>query len=131
MLRMQERRPEAAILLITHDLAVVAETCHRVIVMYGGDLVEVAPVEELFGNPMHPYTRGLLASLPRPDRKDEKKQRLETIRGMVPGIHEMPPGCKFCERCDEVLEQCEGTLPRLMEVKPGHFVRCHLMEEGA
>jgi oligopeptide/dipeptide ABC transporter ATP-binding protein len=127
MLRMQERRPEAAILLITHDLAVVAETCHRVIVMYGGDIVEVAPVVDLFEDPIHPYTRGLLESLPRPDR--QRETRLQTIRGMVPGIHEMPPGCKFCSRCDEVMERCEGELPQLLEVKPGHFVRCHLHEE--
>jgi len=127
MLQMKDRRPESAILLITHDLAVVAETCERVIVMYGGDLVEVAPVEELFESPLHPYTRGLLTSLPRPDR--QRETRLRTIRGMVPGIHEMPPGCKFCTRCDEVVERCEGELPQLVEVTPGHWVRCHLIEE--
>ncbi len=128
MLEMKRRREEAAVMLITHDLAVVAETCERVIVMYGGAIQEVAPVEELFASPLHPYTQGLLQSLPRPDR--QRQERLSTIRGMVPSILEMPTGCKYCTRCDEVFERCEREEPELIEKTPGHFVRCHLREEG-
>ena len=127
MVRIKHKREDAAILLITHDLAVVAEMCDRVIVMYGGKIQEIAPVEELFGNPQHPYTKGLMSSIPRPDK--EKQDRLEAIRGMVPPIIDMPIGCKFCTRCDDVLDKCENIEPELLEVKPGHFVRCHLMED--
>ena len=128
MVQMKHNRKDAAILLITHDLAVVAEICDRVIVMYGGKIQEIAPVEELFDNPQHPYTKGPMSSIPRPDKK--KKKRLEAIRGMVPPILNMPIGCKFCTRCDDLLEKCENTEPELLEIKPGHFVRCHLMEDG-
>lgn len=124
MIRLKEKRKEAAVLLITHDLAVVAETCERVIVMYGGKIQEIAPVEELFENPLHPYTKGLLSSIPRPDQ--HKQKRLKAIRGMVPSIMKMPIGCKFCTRCDDVLDQCESQEPELKEMSPGHFVRCHL-----
>ncbi len=127
MLEMKRRREEAAVMLITHDLAVIAETCERVIVMYGGAIQESAEVGELFDDPRHPYTRGLLSSLPRPDL--EHRRRLETIRGMVPNILQMPSGCKFCSRCDQVMERCEDEEPLLREIRPGHLVRCHLMEE--
>ena len=116
-------------MLITHDLAVVAETCERVIVMYGGHIQEVAEVHELYGNPLHPYTEGLLFSLPRPDR--ERLERLETIRGMVPSMLEMPVGCRFCTRCDKALPHCETSIPEMREIQPGHFVRCHLFAESA
>ncbi|MBL7033660.1 MAG: ABC transporter ATP-binding protein [Candidatus Delongbacteria bacterium] len=125
MLRLKAEREDAAILLITHDLAVVAETSQRVIVMYGGKIQEVADVFELFKNPLHPYTHGLMQSIPRPDL--QRKRRLEAIKGMVPHILEMPTGCKFCTRCDRVEEQCRATEPKLREVKPDHFVRCHLV----
>ena len=98
MLKVKAERPDAAILLITHNLAVVAETCQRVVVMYGGKVQEVAPVERLFDTPQHPYTKGLLASLPRV--AGAKTERLQTIPGSVPGIHDLPAGCKFCTRCD-------------------------------
>jgi len=127
MLEMKKERKEAAIMLITHDLAVVAETCERVIVMYGGKIQEIAEVHELFESPSHPYTRGLLASLPRPDK--EKQDRLQAIRGMVPSIMNMPVGCKFCTRCDDIVDKnkCYNEEPELKEIKPGHFVRCHLV----
>ncbi|MEE8348088.1 MAG: ABC transporter ATP-binding protein [Acidobacteriota bacterium] len=127
MLSIKEQRKDAAVLLITHNLAVVAETCNRVAVMYGGRLQEVAPVEALFGNPRHPYTQGLLASLPQID--GEKTDRLQTISGNVPDIHELPVGCKFATRCQERLEQCDAIEPQLRDIAPGHAVRCHLMEE--
>jgi len=125
MLQIKDQRKDAAILLITHNLAVVAETCHRVIVMYGGKIQEVAPVKELFKNPQHPYTRGLLASLPTVD--GERQRRLTTIPGSVPSILDLPDGCKFVTRCTERLERCALIEPELIEASPGHWVRCHLV----
>ena len=125
MLKIKDQRKEAAILLITHNLAVVAETCHRVIVLYGGKIQEVAPVKDLFHNPRHPYTRGLLASLPVVD--GEKRQRLPAIPGNVPSILELPAGCKFVTRCTERLDRCARIEPELIESSPGHWVRCHLV----
>jgi peptide/nickel transport system ATP-binding protein len=125
MLRMKDQRKDAAILLITHNLAVVAETCHRVIVMYGGKIQEVAPVKELFKNPLHPYTRGLLASLPTVD--GDREHRLLAIPGSVPSILDLPAGCKFVTRCTERLERCATIEPQLLETAPGHWVRCHLV----
>jgi peptide/nickel transport system ATP-binding protein len=125
MLRIKDQRQDAAILLITHNLAVVAETCTRVIVMYGGKIQEVATVNELFKNPLHPYTRGLLASLPVVD--GEKKHRLAAIPGSVPSIFELPAGCKFETRCGERFERCVLVEPQLLESSPGHWVRCHLV----
>jgi oligopeptide/dipeptide ABC transporter ATP-binding protein len=125
MLEIKNKRKEAAILLITHNLAVVAETCHRVIVMYGGKIQEVAPVEELFKTPQHPYTRGLLASLP--SVEGERRHRLPAIPGNVPGIFDLPAGCKFVTRCSERIERCSEVEPELLECSPGHSVRCHLV----
>ena len=126
MLKIKEQRKDAAILLITHNLAVVAETCNRVMVMYGGKIQEIAPVRELFKNPQHPYTRGLLASLPVVE--GEKQRRLRTIPGNVPSILDLPVGCKFVTRCTEKLEKCESIEPELLEAGPGHSVRCHLVD---
>ena len=125
MLRIKDQRKDAAILLITHNLAVVAETCNRVIVMYGGKIQEVAPVKELFKNPLHPYTRGLLASLP--DVDGDKQRRLTAIPGNVPSILDLPAGCKFETRCSERFEKCVLIEPQLIESSPGHWVRCHLV----
>jgi oligopeptide/dipeptide ABC transporter ATP-binding protein len=124
MLEMKGRHTDSAILLITHNLAVVAETCDRVAVMYGGKIQELAPVKELFRNPMHPYTKGLLGSLPRVD--GDKAKRLTTIPGSVPDILDLPAGCKFTTRCSDRFEPCAGIEPALVERSPGHFVRCHL-----
>jgi len=126
MLRAREQTGDASILLITHDLAVVAETCQRVAVMYGGKIQEVADVKRLFGDPQHPYTRGLLRSLPRPDR--ERKERLETIPGIVPSVFDFPKGCKFWTRCPERIERCQQEEPELVEIEPGRLCRCHLVE---
>lgn len=126
MLEIRTQKKNSAILLITHDLAVIAETCDRVMVMYGGKLQEIAPVREIFNNPLHPYTQGLLNSLP---RTAEKTRRLRTIPGTVPSIHNLPTGCKFCTRCDEKLEICETIEPEFLVVSPSHSVRCHLMNE--
>lgn len=129
MLDLKKTDTDAAVVLITHDLAVVAETCERVIVMYGGLIQEVAEVNDLFSNPLHPYTHGLLGSIPRPD-KERKLNRLETIPGMVPNILNLPVGCKFCTRCSVKLDKCDTEEPPLQEVSPGHFVRCFVVQEG-
>ena len=124
MLEMKARQKDAAILLITHNLAVVAEMCDRVAVMYGGKIQELAPVKAIFSNPMHPYTRGLLGSLPRVD--GPRAERLITIPGSVPDILDLPKGCKFTTRCPDRFEPCPDIEPALVERAPGHFVRCHL-----
>jgi oligopeptide/dipeptide ABC transporter ATP-binding protein len=125
MLRLKSERRDAAILLITHNLAVVAETCDRVMVMYGGKIQEVAPVIELFKNPLHPYTRGLLASLPAVGGARDK--RLPAIPGNVPSIFDSLPGCKFETRCPERFDKCSVMEPQLIEASHGHWVRCHLV----
>ena len=124
MLDLKDKRKDAAILLITHDLAVVAETCDRVIVMYGGKIQEIATIEELFKNPMHPYTIALMNSIP---KLDQKEKRLKALKGMVPSLLNMGDGCKLCARFDPKDCACGGTgeEPELYEVKPNHFVRCN------
>ena len=123
---LQKTREGASILLITHDLAVIAETCDRVIVMYGGKIQEVAPVMELFDNPQHPYTKGLLGSIP---HAQDKGKPLEAIPGMVPSIFEYPAGCRFQSRCTKVMDRCKTEEPKLQKIGEGHEVRCHLMDE--
>ena len=130
MLELKRKRAGSSIILITHDLAVVAETCDRVIVMYGGMIQEVGSVRQIFGNPLHPYTQGLLESIPHPVQ-GERIHRLKAIRGNVPNIMEMPPACKFNTRCDYAMPGfCFEIEPGLAEIEPGHFVRCHLYEES-
>ncbi|MFN4907577.1 MAG: ABC transporter ATP-binding protein [Bacteroidota bacterium] len=131
MMELKQRRSEAAIVLITHDLAVVAEMCQRVIVMYGGKIQEVASVEELFASPLHPYTQGLMASIPRPSKERKGHERLKAIPGNVPSIMNLPSGCKFCTRCELKIDKCETEEPPLREVAPNHVVRCHLVEPVA
>ena len=125
-----QKRLGLAVLLITHDLGVVAEFCERVIVMYTGRIVEEATVRDLFANPAHPYTRGLLKSLPSVTRAGGK-QRLPTIEGMVPPISALPPGCKFNPRCPDVMDICLGREPARMIVGPGHDARCYLHGDAA
>ena len=123
MMDLKDKRENAAILLITHDLAVVAETCDRVIVMYGGEIQEIATVDELFKNPLHPYTKALMNSIPHMERKTK---RLKALKGMVPSILEMGDGCKFCSRFDDNECPCMGTKENqeLFEAEKGHYVRC-------
>ena len=111
----------AAIILITHDLGVVAEVCDEVAVMYAGEIVERAKVDELFASPQHPYTVGLLGSIPRLDRRTS---HLATIEGMVPNMANPPAGCRFAARCPFVGEICLKAPPLLEEVSPGHASRC-------
>ena len=111
----------AAIILITHDLGVVAEVCDEVAVMYAGEIVERASVDELFTSPQHPYTVGLLGSIPRLDRRTDD---LATIEGMVPNMTRPPAGCRFAARCPFVSDICTKAPPPLVEVGPGHDSRC-------
>jgi oligopeptide/dipeptide ABC transporter ATP-binding protein len=115
-----------SIMLITHAMGVVAETCQRVVVMYAGKVVEEAPVEALFGNPRHPYTQGLIRSIPRVDRAAEHKDRLESIPGSVPSLLNPPTGCRFASRCKFAMDVCVRAMPPLKEVGPGHRVACVL-----
>jgi peptide/nickel transport system ATP-binding protein len=126
LMQEMKQRLGMSIMLITHAMGVVAETCQRVVVMYAGKVVEEAPVEALFGDPRHPYTQGLIRSIPRVDRAAEHKQRLEAIPGTVPSLLEPPPGCRFAARCKYVMDICTQAMPPLKEVAPGHFVRCVL-----
>jgi oligopeptide/dipeptide ABC transporter ATP-binding protein len=125
-----QKRLGLAVLLITHDLGVVAEFCERVIVMYTGRVVEEAPVGDLFANPAHPYTRGLLKSLPGVS-SGTAARRLPTIAGMVPSLNALPSGCKFNPRCPDVMEICYGNEPALMPVGEGHAARCYLHGDEA
>jgi oligopeptide/dipeptide ABC transporter ATP-binding protein len=113
---------DMGIILITHDLAVVANSCNRVIVMYAGRIVEEAPVVELYDNPLHPYTRGLLESIPQLDKEGQK--RLPSIPGEVPELITLPKGCNFSPRCKYVTEKCIQDDPRLMEITPGRKAAC-------
>jgi peptide/nickel transport system ATP-binding protein len=114
-----------AVMLITHAMGVVAETAQRVAVMYAGKVVEEAPVGELFARPRHPYTQGLIRSIPRVDRAD-RKVRLEAIPGVVPSLLDPAPGCRFAPRCRFAMAACTRATPALREVGPGHSVACIL-----
>jgi peptide/nickel transport system ATP-binding protein len=115
-----------AMMLITHAMGVVAETAQRVVVMYAGRVVEEAPVGELFARPRHPYTQGLIRSIPRIDTAATHKSRLESIAGAVPSPLDKLPGCRFAPRCPFVREDCLAAVPPLREVAPGHRVACVL-----
>jgi peptide/nickel transport system ATP-binding protein len=115
-----------AVMLITHDMGVIAETTQRVMVMYAGKVVEEAPVKELFKEPLHPYTQGLLRSIPRIDTAATQKKRLEAIPGVVPSLLNLPRGCKFEPRCPHAKPICTDQDPVLKEMKPGHRVSCWL-----
>lgn len=112
-----------AIMLITHDLGVVAEMCERVVVMYGGKVVEEGDAVSIFKSPLHPYTEGLLQSIP---RMDEDVDRLHVIEGVVPNPLHLPSGCRFHPRCPVALDKCKETQPQLEQVAPGRFVACFL-----
>jgi peptide/nickel transport system ATP-binding protein len=123
LLRELKNKIDASIILITHDLAVVAEVCDRVAVMYAGNIVEVAEVNELFSSPLHPYTQGLLASVPRPDKAAAE---LKSISGTVPNLIFPPSGCRFHPRCPKKFGPCPESKPPLVEFRPGHKVACFL-----
>lgn len=116
-----------AIVLITHDMGVVAENADRVIVMYAGRKVEEGPVDELFSRPAHPYTIGLLGSIPDPEaaaHSGTSRTRLNEIKGMVPSLARLPAGCAFADRCDFATDICRQTYPEFRQLRPDHFVAC-------
>ena len=115
-----------SVLLITHDLGVIAGAADNVAVMYAGKVVETAPVETLFENPKHPYTRGLFESLP---SRNHRGKMLHTISGTVPPATEFPDGCRFCTRCEEVMDQCGRQEPESVEIEQNHQAACLLYEE--
>ena len=123
LLRDLQKRFDLALLLITHDLGVVAEMAERVAVMYAGRIVEQAPVRELFRDPRHPYTRGLLGSIP----GGAPGSKLQAIQGTVPPLGKLPPGCPFSPRCPQRFEPCDKAVPGWTEIQPGgHTARCYL-----
>lgn len=125
LLRRLKIERESSILYITHDLAVAAEICDRVGVMYAGSLCEVAKVDDLFANPLHPYTKALMAAAPKPGEAPL------SISGMVPDPLNLPPGCRFHPRCDSTTGICSEQIPEMREIAPEHFVACHICLGGA
>ncbi|MFX1427608.1 MAG: ABC transporter ATP-binding protein [Promethearchaeota archaeon] len=120
-----KRKINTSILFITHDLGIISKMCDRVAVMYSGSIVEYGEIRKLFSKPYHPYTRGLLASMP---VVGKKRHRLEIIRGMVPNLIYPPSGCRFHPRCQYCFEPCDSIAPRSIEVEPAYFVACHLYD---
>jgi peptide/nickel transport system ATP-binding protein len=121
-----------AVVLISHDLGLVAETCQRVVVMYAGRAVEEASVKTIFKYPLHPYTIGLLNSIPRlrTTPLDGRRRRLEAIPGVVPSLHRLPGGCAFNPRCPRSVDACSQEMPPFREAHPGHYVSCWLHAKG-
>ncbi len=128
LLQDMKERFGMAVMLITHAMGVVAETAQRVVVMYAGKVVEEASVEQLFANPRHPYTQGLIRSIPRIDLEAGEKTRLEAIGGSVPILINPPVGCRFAPRCKHAVEACSAAEPPLREFAPGHRAACILGE---
>ncbi len=126
LIQAMQDETKAAVILITHDLAVIAETVDRVIVMYAGKIVESADVETIFAEPKHPYTQGLLKSIP---VLGEPGKKLESIKGRVPNLIYLPPGCAFADRCPHVTQRCRSEHPRIVDIDSGaHQVRCNLYD---
>jgi len=128
LLQEMKSRFGMAIMLITHAMGVVAETAQRVVVMYAGKVIEEAPVEALFADPKHPYTQGLIRSIPRIDTAATRKARLEAIPGVVPSLLKPPPGCRFAARCKHAMPRCRDAVPPLLDVGGGHKVACVLYQ---
>jgi len=123
LLRLKEEMG-MAVMLITHDLGVIADTAQRVVVMYAGRVVEEAPVRDLFANPRHPYTQGLLASIQTLEKGVGGRKRLQAIPGLVPSLLDLPPGCRFSDRCPLAVPECRAAEPELRQVTPQHRARC-------
>ena len=124
LLNEMKQRLGMAVLLITHAMGVVAETAQRVVVMYAGKVVEQADVGDLFARPLHPYTQGLIRSIPRLDLAATAHVRLEAIPGTVPSLLHPPPGCRFAPRCRRATPECVAAEPPLLELAPGHWAAC-------
>ena len=123
LLKELTREANSAMILITHDLGVVARYADRVVVMYGGRIVETAPARDLYKTPRHPYTRGLMASVPRLDGDTDRP--LVPIEGQPPDLATLPPGCAFAPRCKDAVDRCRNERPPLVETMPNHFSACH------
>ena len=126
LMRRLQKEQGTSIIMITHNLGVVAELCDRVYVMYAGRIMEQATVYEIFDSPSHPYTFGLLNSIP---RMAATREKLFTIRGMVPNLLRLPKGCRFCPRCDKAMKICTEREPELQDIGDGHKVRCFLFDK--
>jgi oligopeptide/dipeptide ABC transporter ATP-binding protein len=120
-----KERFKTSILMITHDLGIIADLCDRVAVMYSGNIIEYATAVDLFKNPRHPYTIGLIRAIPSLEKKDQK---LDVIRGMVPNLIYPPSGCRFHPRCDERMEICDKIKPKLNKIGDRYFIACHLFD---
>jgi peptide/nickel transport system ATP-binding protein len=129
LLQDMKQRFGMAIMLITDAMGVVAETAQRVVVMYAGKVIEEAPVDRLFANPRHPYTQGLIRSIPRIDTAATHKARLEAIPGVVPNLLRPPPGCRFAARCRHAMAKCREAVPPLIDIGGGHKVACVLVHD--
>jgi oligopeptide/dipeptide ABC transporter ATP-binding protein len=127
LLKDVQRQTNVAMIFVSHDFGIVARMCDRVAVMYAGQIVETATVRELFANPRHPYTIGLVNSVPRLDRKVE---RLASIEGQPPALLNLPPGCRFAPRCYAAFDRCGAYEPPSFEAGNDHFAACWLMEPG-
>ena len=122
MMRELKVKLGTSVILITHDFGVVADFCTSVAVTYAGEIIERGSVDRIFNNPSHPYTQGLFNSLP---SLETTSRRLRPIKGLMPDPSDLPEGCRFCERCDYSTEQCAKAAPGVVEVEPGHFVKCY------
>lgn len=127
MIKALKDKFNTSMVLITHDLGVVAETCDKVAVIYAGEIVESGSKEQIFRNPVHPYTLGLFGSLP---KLDDDSKRLSPIKGLPPDPTHLPQGCKFCPRCPENCAAGKDTVAPMIEIEEGHFVRCHKFGKG-
>ena len=127
MMQQLKKEFKTAMLLITHDLGIVAETCDRVAIMYAGQIVEIGSLEDIFLRTSHPYTKGLFATIP---SLDKDVSRLETIPGLMPDPADLPTGCAFHPRCRRCMEKCKTETPEAVELSEGHIVRCHLAVKG-
>lgn len=126
LMRDLKAKTGASILMITHDLGIIAEVCDRVGVMYAGNIIELSNVKSIFDHPMHPYTIGLIDSIPKINQK--KGVRLDTIPGSVPNLIYPPSGCRFHPRCSKTMDICKSEKPMMVELEKGHFVACHLYD---
>ncbi|WP_028776297.1 ABC transporter ATP-binding protein [Shimazuella kribbensis] len=126
LMRQLQQEKGTSIMLITHDLGIVAQMCDRVVVMYAGQVVEETDVKSLFKNPKHPYTKGLLASLP---QLSGNQNKLKSIPGQVPALDEMPTGCRFAPRCEFRMDECDTSKPNLLNVAENHTCRCYLYQK--
>jgi len=124
LMKSLQRKYDTSVILITHDLGVIAETCRRIAVMYAGRIIEMGSVDSVYAKPLHPYTQGLMRALPRAD----KDLKVESIGGSVPDLVELPPGCPFHPRCPHAMEVCRKTNPRTLKID-GRVIECHLYDE--